>query len=284
MRTADFDYELPNELIAQEPIEPRDAGRLLVVHRRTGALEHRRVCDLPDLLEPGDLVVANRSRVLAARIRGTLKGGGQAELLLLRRHAPGHWQALARLPPYIRGWHGDPERYQTMFADVEGSAAAPTAGLHFTPRLVSSLASHGIDLATITLHVGLDTFRPITHEDPAQHRMHREWFCVPPDVAARITQARAASRRVVAVGTTSVRALEAWALTERAEGETDLLITPGFEFRVVDALITNFHLPRSTLLILVSAFAGRERILAAYAEAIRARYRFYSFGDATLLV
>ncbi len=331
MRTADFDYELPNELIAQEPIEPRDAARLLVVHRRTGALEHRRVCDLPDLLEPGDLVVANRSRVLAARIRGTLKGGGQAELLLLRRHAPGHWQALARparrlrpgdvvqitptvavliedahaegirdirvdsdaallaagdtpLPPYIRGWHGDPERYQTMFADVEGSAAAPTAGLHFTPRLVSSLASHGIDLATITLHVGLDTFRPITHEDPAQHRMHREWFCVPPDVAARITQARAASRRVVAVGTTSVRALEAWALTERAEGETDLLITPGFEFRVVDALITNFHLPRSTLLILVSAFAGRERILAAYAEAIRARYRFYSFGDATLLV
>ncbi|HEY3058169.1 MAG TPA: tRNA preQ1(34) S-adenosylmethionine ribosyltransferase-isomerase QueA [Chloroflexota bacterium] len=331
MRTADFDYELPDELIAQAPIEPRDAARLLVMQRSTGALAHRWVRDLPDLLDPGDLLVANRSRVLPARIRGTLRGGGQAELLLLRRISAGRWQALTRparrlrpgdvvqvtpalaihiegahaegirdirvdsdaallaagdtpLPPYIRGWHGDPERYQTMFADVDGSAAAPTAGLHFTPSLVSTLAARGVDIATITLHVGLDTFRPITHEDPAQHRMHREWYCVPGDVAAAIAETHAAGRRVVAVGTTSVRALEAWALTGHAEGETDLFIMPGYRFQVVDALLTNFHLPRSTLLMLVSAFAGRERAMAAYAEAIRERYRFYSFGDATLIL
>jgi S-adenosylmethionine:tRNA ribosyltransferase-isomerase len=336
MRTSDFDYALPDELIAQEPLEPRDAARLLVVRRAARQVEHRRVRDLPRLLEPGDFVVANRSRVLPARVTGTLRGGGRAEVLLLRRLDAGLWEALGRparrlrvgdrvqvtselslrierthaeglrevrvetgdanldrsllaagdtpLPPYIRDWHGDPERYQTMFADVDGSAAAPTAGLHFTTRLVQALSMRGIDIGTVLLHVGLDTFRPISHPDPARHRMHREWYSVPPPVQMRIAATRAAGRRVVAIGTTSVRALEAWATTGNAEGETDLFITPGFHFEVVDGLLTNFHLPRSTLLMLVSAFAGRERVLSAYDEAIRARYRFFSFGDATLLL
>jgi S-adenosylmethionine:tRNA ribosyltransferase-isomerase len=336
VRTSDFDYVLPEALIAQEPIEPRDAARLLVVHRTDGRLEHRAVRDLPELLEPGDLLVANRSRVLPARVHATLRGGGRAEALLLRRLSPGRWLSLVRparrrrrgdsmqvsadlalriaavrpeglrevcvegdfddldrallaagdtpLPPYIRGWHGDPERYQTMFAEVEGSVAAPTAGLHFTPRLVDALAARGVGLETLVLHVGLDTFRPITHDDPGTHRMHREWYSVPPHLDTRVRATRDAGRRVVAVGTTSVRALEAWAATGQAEGETDLFITPGFRFQVVDALLTNFHLPRSTLLMLASAFAGRERVLAAYAAAIEQRYRFYSFGDASLFV
>jgi S-adenosylmethionine:tRNA ribosyltransferase-isomerase len=336
MRTADFDYALPEELIAQEPIEPRDAARLLVVHRASGALEHRTVRDLPDLLNAGDLLVANRSRVLPARVRGTLRGGGQAEALLLRRLAPGRWLALVRparrlrlddrvrvtptlalriaavmdeglrelcleasaddpdaallaagdapLPPYIRGWHGDPERYQTLFAQVDGSAAAPTAGLHFTPRLVADLDARGVAIETLVLHVGLDTFRPIAHEDPAQHRMHREWYSVAPRVQERVRATRDTGRRVVAVGTTSVRALEAWAATGCPDGETDLFVTPGYRFQVVDALLTNFHLPRSTLLMLVSAFAGRDLVLHAYAAAIQERYRFYSFGDATLFL
>jgi S-adenosylmethionine:tRNA ribosyltransferase-isomerase len=336
MRTADFDYALPEELIAQEPIEPRDVARLLVLSRQDGSLAHRSVRDLPSLLEPGDLLVANRSRVLPARVLGRLRGGGQGEVLLLRRLQPGRWQTLVRparrlrlgdrleispglavridavlpaglreivveaemddpdaallaaggtpLPPYIRGWHGDPERYQTMFAEVDGSAAAPTAGLHFTPRLVDELHARGIDVARLVLHIGLDTFRPITHEDPSQHPMHREWYAVPVELQERIAATHAAGRRVVAVGTTSVRALEAWAASGQAEGSTDLFIAPGYRFQVVDALLTNFHLPRSTLLMLVSAFAGRERVLAAYAEAIRQRYRFYSFGDATLLL
>ncbi len=327
MRTADFDYDLPPELIAQQPIEPRDAARLLVVDRASGSLQHRRVHDLPALLEPGDLLVANRSRVIPARVHGRLRGGGQAELLLLKRLGPGRWQALVRparrlrlgdtiqvgegvsieitgahaeglreiavddeaallaageapLPPYIRGWHGDPERYQTIFADTDGSAAAPTAGLHFTPRLLHQLEASGVAVETLTLHIGLDTFRPIAEDDPLQHRMHREWYSVPPS----LQQAVGAASRVVAVGTTTVRALEAWAATGAAESETDLFITPGFEFKVTGAMLTNFHLPRSTLLLLVSAFAGRERVLAAYAEAVRERYRFYSFGDAMLLV
>jgi S-adenosylmethionine:tRNA ribosyltransferase-isomerase len=233
MRTADFDYELPEELIAQEPIEPRDAARLLVVRRREGSLAHHTVGDLPSLLEPGDLLVANRSRVLPARILGQLHGGGKAEVLLLRRLEAGSWEALCRparrlrvndrlrvtsevgvritrvlpegvrevevegeeaallaeghtpLPPYIHGWRGDPERYQTIFADVDGSAAAPTAGLHFTPRLVESLRQRHIELATLVLHIGLDTFRPITEADPTAHRMHHESYSVPPDVQAR---------------------------------------------------------------------------------------------------
>lgn len=336
MRLSDFDYALPPELIAQTPIEPRDAARLLVLDRHSGVTAHHHVRDLPDLLRPGDLLVANRSRVLPARIRGWLRGGGRAELLLLKRLAPARWEALGRparrlrpgdvvsvdddlevaitaahaegvrnievrtthddpdaallahgstpLPPYIRGWLGDPERYQTIFADVTGSAAAPTAGLHFTPRLLERLCERGVRVGTLVLHVGLDTFRPITHDDPRIHAMHREWYAVPPDLAERIQTTRSEGGRVVAVGTTSVRALESWAATGQSEGWTDLFIVPGFRFAVVDAMVTNFHLPRSTLLMLVSAFAGRERVLAAYADAKRAAYRFYTFGDAMLIV
>lgn len=335
MQLSDFDYVLPPERIAQTPVEPRDAARLLVLDRATGEIEHRHVRDLPELLRSGDLLVANRSRVLPARVRGTLRGGGQAELLLLRRLAPGRWQALVRparrlregdtvrvaeglsvtvsgtgpeglreidvqapdteadaallahgstpLPPYIRGWTGDPERYQTIFADTEGSAAAPTAGLHFTAELVDRLVRADVELATVVLHVGLDTFRPITEADPRTHRIHREWYEVPAEAQRQIAAARARGGRIVAVGTTVVRTLEAWAATGAAEGWTDLFILPGHRFAVVDALITNFHLPRSSLLMLVSAFAGRERVLAAYVEAVRLEYRFYSFGDAMLL-
>ena len=188
------------------------------------------------------------------------------------------------LPPYIRGWLGDPERYQTIFADTLGSAAAPTAGLHFTRDLLDRLAARGIGWATLVLHVGLDTFRPITHDDPSEHRMHREWYTVPPPVVQQVADVRSAGGRIVAVGTTAARALESWAATGAPEGWTDLFIVPGHQFGVVDGLLTNFHLPRSTLLMLVSAFAGRERILAAYAEAIQQGYRFYSFGDCMLIV
>jgi S-adenosylmethionine:tRNA ribosyltransferase-isomerase len=336
MRTDDFDYALPDELIAQTPVEPRDAARLLVLDRAADRLGHHLVRDLPRLLRPGDLLVANRSRVLPARILGRLRGGGRAELLLLRRLGAGRWEALARparrlrpddvvqvsddlrvhirgvlahglrqvevethqpdpdqallaagstpLPPYIRGWTGDPERYQTVFADVEGSAAAPTAGLHFTRELIAALAEQGIGLATLVLHVGLDTFRPVNEADPRQHRMHREWYTIPPAVQQQITAAQRRGGRIVAIGTTSVRALESWAATGAVEGWTDLFILPGFEFRRVQGLLTNFHLPRSSLVMLVSAFAGRERVLGAYAEAIRQRYRFYSFGDAMLVL
>ena len=253
-------------------------------------------------MRPGDLLVANRSRVLPARVLGRLPGGGRAELLLLRPLGPGQWEALARparrlrpgdvvtvtpdlavrisaafdngirpyrrtpsptrrcsplvpvpLPPYIRGWLGDPERYQTIFADTPGSAAAPTAGLHFTRDLLDRLAARGIGWATLVLHVGLDTFRPITHDDPRAHRMHREWYTVPPAVVQQVAEARSAGGRVVAVGTTVVRALESWAATGEPEGWTDLFIVPGHRFGVVDGLLTNFHLPRSTLLMLVSA-------------------------------
>ena len=335
MRTSDFDYSLPDDLIAQTPVEPRDAARLLVVDRHTGGLRHQHVSDLPTLLAPGDLVVVNRSRVLPARVYGRLRGGGRAELLLLRRISPGRWQTLARpgrrlragdqvaidddlsatveavlpdgvreislhgshadpdaallsagstpLPPYIRGWVGDPERYQTIFADTEGSAAAPTAGLHFTPRLLDAFRAHGIGLATLVLHVGLDTFRPVSVDDPHAHALHREWYTLPADLQSEVQAVRARGGRIVAVGTTSVRALESWARSGQTEGWTDLFILPGHQFRLVDALMTNFHLPRSSLLMLVSAFAGREHILAAYQAAIRERYRFYSFGDAMLI-
>lgn len=340
MRLSDFDYELQPDLIAQTPIEPRDAARLLVLNRETDRLAHRHVYDLPELLRRGDLVVANRTRVLPARVHATLKGGGAAEFLLLRRLGIGQWQTLARparrlrigdqvriaddlqleiaavyaeglrdvivranaacpgadvdamllghgsvpLPPYIRRWLGDPERYQTMFADTQGSAAAPTAGLHFTPALVERLAAVGVHVATLVLHVGLDTFRPIGEDDPTQHHMHSEWYSVPPAVQEAIAETRESGGRVISIGTTTVRALEAWAASGASEGWTDLFIQPGFQFKVVDALLTNFHLPRSTLLMLVSALAGRDRILAAYADARAEQYRFYSFGDAMLIL
>ncbi|MBV9356318.1 MAG: tRNA preQ1(34) S-adenosylmethionine ribosyltransferase-isomerase QueA [Chloroflexi bacterium] len=336
MLTSDFDYQLPSDLIAQTPIEPRDAARLLVVDRATGALVHRQVSDLPELLRPGDLLVVNRTRVLPARLHARrVPSGGRVELLLLLQQDPRRWQVLARparrlpvgtalrvepsgptltvvavgeaglrevlleadpsaeakllaagsvpLPPYIHGYQGDPERYQTIFASEPGSAAAPTAGLHFTSQLVRRLEAAGVELAEIVLHVGLDTFRPVLEEDPSRHRMHREWYQVPGRAQAQLGAARADGRRVVAVGTTSVRTLETWAASGRAEGWSELFIRPGYTFQGVDALLTNFHLPRSTLLMLVSAFATPALIRAAYASAIAQRYRFYSFGDAMLI-
>jgi S-adenosylmethionine:tRNA ribosyltransferase-isomerase len=334
--TSEFDYELPSDLIAQTPIEPRDAARLLVVDRGPGALAHRRVSDLPELLRPGDVLVVNRTRVLPARLHARrVPSGGRVELLLLRQQGNGRWQVLARqarrlpvgtalevmpdgpsltvvgvgeaglrevlldadpsaeakllaagsvpLPPYIHGYQGDPERYQTIFASEPGSAAAPTAGLHFTPSLVERLAAAGVEHAEIVLHVGLDTFRPVLEEDPSRHRMHREWYRVPERAQAQLGAAHAEGRRIVAVGTTSVRTLETWAESGCGEGWSELFIRPGYRFQRVDALLTNFHLPRSTLLMLVSAFASPTLIRAAYASAIAHRYRLYSFGDAMLI-
>ncbi len=342
-----YDYHLPPHLIAQEPLTDRAASKLLVLDRASGALSHRRFQDLPDLLTPGDLLVVNRSRVLPARLLGTRPGGGEAEILLVRRRGPDLWDALLRpgrrlrpgavvevapgfqvrveappvssnrsgplrrvrllpengppdaaveryghmpLPPYIRRADrpADRERYQTVFALESGSVAAPTAGLHFSPRLLDRLRARAIEIAEVVLHVGPGTFRPVEVEDVREHRVDPEHFTLPPETAAAVSRARSEGRRVIAVGTTTTRTLEAALAPERAgrseEGETDLVITPGYRFRVVDALITNFHLPRSSLLLLVSAFAGRERILAAYAEAVRHRYRFYSYGDASLIL
>ena len=338
MRTSDFDYDLPPELIAQQPVEPRDAARLLVATRSSGALGHHHVRDLPSLLRPGDLLVLNDTRVMAARLLGTRADtGGGVELLLLREHEDGSWSALVRpgraatpgrqyrleasdgpltatvrcraeeiatvtfdrpidpasagavpLPPYIREFAGDPERYQTVYAREARSAAAPTAGLHFTPGLFERLAKAGVEHAFLTLEVGAGTFRPVRTEDPAEHILPPERYHLPPATADAIRAARAGGRRVVATGTTVVRTLEhalgAGGGGGSTEGETALFIRPGHAFTVVDALLTNFHLPRSTLLMLVSAFAGHELAREAYAEAIRERYRFYSFGDAMLIL
>ncbi len=341
MKTSDFDYPLPEERIAQVPVEPRDASRLLVLRRKNGTVEHAIFRDLPRYLRPGDLLVANESRVIPARLRGrrTLTGGA-VEVLLLRRLDECRWEALTKgsrvraglsltfalpdggalealveevcsdgtrvirfprqvepdlealgaipLPPYIRTPLPDPERYQTVYARVAGSVAAPTAGLHFTPGLIETLQALGVEFAFVVLHVGLDTFRPVEVEEIERHPIHAEWCRVPSEVVEAVRATRERGGRVVAIGTTVVRALETAALArgtpEPFEGWTRLFIYPGFRFRVVDALITNFHLPRSTLLMLVSAFAGRERVLEAYREAIAQGYRFYSFGDAMLIL
>jgi S-adenosylmethionine:tRNA ribosyltransferase-isomerase len=337
---AQFDYTLPEELIAQQPVEPRDAARLLVLDRSTGRREHRTFCDLPDLLRPNDVLIANRTRVLAARLCGRrIPSGGIVEALLLARRGPAEWEALVRpgrrlppgamillesaagavearvgrrlgsggrvlhladagaadrltslgsppVPPYIRGWSGDPERYQTVYGDRVGSAAAPTAGLHFTPELLNHLRAAGVGMEVITLHVGVDTFRPIRAASIAEHAMHAEWVEVPGPVVTAIGEARERGGRAIAVGTTTVRALESAALLGGPDGwvgDTSLFITPGHHFRLVDALITNFHLPRSTLMVLVSAFAGRDLVFESYRDAIERRYRFYSFGDAMLI-
>jgi S-adenosylmethionine:tRNA ribosyltransferase-isomerase len=355
LRVDDFDYPLPKSAIAQTPVEPRDASRLLVLDRRRSdpgapALEDTIFRQLGDWLRPGDLLVVNDSRVIPARMRGTRSGGGAAEVLLLRELAPLEWEALVRpsrrlrtgdrvelasgdslevrgragdgtrivmfdrdplaviaaagempLPPYIRDRSSPPERYQTVYAQPPGSAAAPTAGLHFTPQLLASLQAAGIGLARLTLHVGLDTFRPLQGEFIDEHRIHTEWYEIPSDTATAIKETRVAGGRVVAVGTTSVRVLETAA---RGSGNvdnlvhagwTDLYITPPYRFGAVDALITNFHLPRSSLLLLVTAFVqagmtgcdayrARDTLLAAYARALEAGYRFFSFGDAMLVV
>jgi S-adenosylmethionine:tRNA ribosyltransferase-isomerase len=313
MRTSELDYDLPPELIAQHPLERRDDSRLLVYRRASEEVEHRRFKDLPAELEPTDLVVVNDTKVVPARLRLRRPGGGEAEVLLLERVGNGLWEALARpsrrlrpgmrlgpvelreslgdgrwrvrlegepdgeapLPPYITEPLGDPDRYQTVYADEAGSAAAPTAGLHFTPELLARL-----DVERITLHVGLDTFRPITAETLAGHEIHSERYRVEQAAWERIRSAG----RVVAVGTTTVRVLESLARGAPLEGRTELFVTPGFDFRRVDALLTNFHLPRSSLLALVMAFAGVEETRRLYRLAIEERYRFYSFGDATLIL
>jgi len=342
MKTSDFDYDLPQAFIAQTPVEPRDASRLLVLRRDTGSLEHRVFREIGQFLAPRDLLVLNQTRVIPARIFARKPTGGRVELLLLRREDLLTWECLVGgkglavgktiqledgpaaeivaelegsrrrvrfaepvepffgrighvpLPPYIHEPLKDPERYQTVYAREPGSAAAPTAGLHFTPRLLEQLQAKGIRLAYVTLHVGLDTFAPVTEDDAGTHRIHTEWCQLDETAAAEINRARREGGRVIAVGTTSVRTLESAAraasVTERASevraytGNTDLYIMPGFTYRLVDAMVTNFHLPKSTLIMLVSAFAGRERILGAYETAKRQGYRFYSFGDAMLIL
>lgn len=342
MKTSDFDYDLPPELIAQTPITPRDASRLMVVDRATGSILHRRFCDLPEFLRPGDLLVYNESKVIPARLFACKPSGGRVEILLLRPRAPEIWEALVKgkraqkglrltlldgpggkpvgevqvieagargwrllafdrpalslaeqfgvtpLPPYIHTPLQDASRYQTVYARSPGSAAAPTAGLHFTPELLRTLEEMGTHAVFVTLHIGLDTFRPVEEEDIEDHVMHTEYAQLTPEAAAQINQASAAGRRVIAIGTTSVRVLETAARAPRHvepfDGPTDLFIYPGYRFQVVDALVTNFHLPRSTLLMLVSAFAGHDLIRRAYAEAIREHYRFYSLGDAMLII
>jgi S-adenosylmethionine:tRNA ribosyltransferase-isomerase len=339
---ADFDYELPEGFIAQTPVEPRDASRLMVLSRADGSTAHAHFRDLPQFLRAGDLLVLNDTRVIPARLFATKAATeGRVELLMLKRRAPLLWEVLAGgkgvrvgtmlnveghahleavvmqefegarrlvqfsqpitplleqvghvpLPPYIRAPLADGERYQTVYARHPGSAAAPTAGLHFTPRLLERLEGMGVGVAYVTLHVGLDTFAPVTAERVEEHPVHGEWCEVTEETAARVNAARRERRRVIAVGTTVVRTLESArqgaygeAVVAPLAGATDLLIVPGYRFGVVDALITNFHLPRSTLLMLVSAFAGREQILAAYEAAKRQGYRFYSFGDAMLIV
>ena len=343
MLTSEFDYDLPPELIAQTPVEPRDASRLLVLDRSKDALEHRCFRDILDYLRPGDLLVANETRVIPARLYATkVPSGGRVELLLLARRGPRTWETLVKgrkvsaaqqlrlgdgsggrpleaivegytegggrlvtfdepieahwqrlgvvpLPPYIHEPLAQAERYQTVYARIEGSAAAPTAGLHFTPELIQQTVERDVEWATVLLHIGLDTFRPVKEERVQDHAMHSEYCSLTAETAQRINDAKRHGRRVIAVGTTSVRVLETAAQGSASgvqpwDGPSRLFIYPGYSFHVVDALITNFHLPRSSLLMLVSAFAGLDSIRRAYAEAVHLRYRFYSFGDAMLLL
>jgi len=333
MDRRDFAYDLPPELIAQAPLPERSASRLLVLDGATGRIEDRRFPDIVELLEPGDLLVLNDTRVVPARLYGAKSTGGRVEILLERVLGPRRVRVQLRasrspkpggvlelpagaravvdaragelfdleldrdvepyfaahaevpLPPYIERTPGedDRERYQTVFARAPGAVAAPTAGLHFDDSLFARLDARGVERAFLTLHVGAGTFSPVRTEQIEAHRLHPEWVSVSAELCERIARTRAAGRRVVAVGTTAVRALETAAQRGRLEpyeGETDLFIYPGFVFRVVDALVTNFHLPESSLLMLVAAFAGREKTLAAYRHAVAARYRFFSYGDA----
>lgn len=344
VKTSDFEYQLPVELIAQTPIEPRDQSRLMVLNRCDSSIRHDRFANLTDYLVAGDVLVFNDSRVIPARLYGTKEAtGGRVEMLLLRRRAPNVWEALVKpgrrvrvgtrvqitdavngsievaaevvgvgengvrvvsfsdetllpvlgqiaLPPYIHHPLTNPERYQTVYAREPGSVAAPTAGLHFTPELMARLKGKGIQSLFVTLHVGLDTFRPVKEDNPREHHIAREYGVLSGEVAAHLSQAKAEGRRVIGVGTTAVRLVEAAAQAsdplqmQPFSGWVDLFILPGYQFRMVDAMLTNFHLPRSTLLMLVSAFAGTDFIHRAYKEAIAQKYRFYSFGDGMLIL
>ena len=340
MKTHDFYFDLPEELIAQTPIERRDASRLLVLHKMTGECEHRHFYDLPEYLRPGDCLILNDSRVLPARLLGQrLPGGGACEVLLLIDKGDKTWECIVRpgkhlrtgakvsfgngeltatvtevlpdgnrlvkfdyegiflevldrlgkmpLPPYIKEELQDRERYQTVYSKVLGSAAAPTAGLHFTPELLQKIKDKGIKIGYVTLHVGLGTFRPVKEEDITDHDMHSEYCTVPEETADLINETKRNGGRVICVGTTSCRTVESWAQEDGtmkpSAGWTNIFIYPGYKFKVLDCLITNFHLPESTLIMLVSALAGREHVLSAYEEAVKEKYRFFSFGDAMLI-
>ncbi len=369
MKTSDFDYELPQELIAQDPLVRRDSSRLMVLDKKSGDVTHRHFYDVTEYLKPGDCLVINNTRVIPARLIGNrYPTGGAAELLLLKRKDADRWECLVRpgkrlkegaklsfgdgllyatvlevledgnrivefsyegifeevldalgempLPPYITHKLEDKNRYQTVYAKYDGSAAAPTAGLHFTPELLEKVRQIGVGIAEVTLHVGLGTFRPVQAEEITDHHMHSEYYEITPEAADLINETKRRGGRIISVGTTSTRTLESCAgkmIRENAGSDgassgdvfyggngtdssgnpiwvrpdsdnTEIFIYPGYEFKVVDALITNFHLPQSTLLMLVSAMAGRENVLAAYEEAVRERYRFFSFGDAMLII
>ena len=339
MKKSDFYFELPEELIAQTPLQQRDSSRLLLLDKETGALEHRRFYELPEFLRPGDCLVLNDSRVLPARLLGTRSTGGSVELVLLRDLGEGRWECLSRpgkktrpgaelsfgdgeltatvedvveggnrivqfhyqgiflevlerlgkmpLPPYIKEELQDAERYQTVYSRELGSAAAPTAGLHFTKELLERIEAKGVRICYVTLHVGLGTFRPVKEEEIEEHAMHSEFCMVPEETAEIVNETKRSGGRVIAVGTTSCRTLESFA---REDGTlptgscwTEIFIYPGYHFKCIDALVTNFHLPESTLIMLVSALAGREHVLNAYETAVKERYRFFSFGDAMFI-
>ena len=340
MKTSDFDFDLPEELIAQDPLEDRSSSRLLVLNKETGSITHKVFKDIKDYLKPGDCLVLNNTKVIPARLIGEKEGtGAKIELLLLKRLEGDVWETLVKpgkkakpgtrivfgggllvgeiteviedgnrhikfyyegifeeildklgqmpLPPYIHHQLQDKNRYQTVYAKYEGSAAAPTAGLHFTKDLLEELKEMGVIVASVTLHVGLGTFRPVKVDDVTQHHMHSEFYQVLPEEAEKINAAKREGRRVICVGTTSCRTIESAAdengVVRAGSGDTDIFIYPGYKFKVLDCLITNFHLPESTLLMLVSALAGKEHIMDAYKEAVEMKYRFFSFGDAMFI-
>ena len=340
LKTDDFDYFLPEELIAQTPIEPRDASRLLYYNRQTGEVLHEHFYDLPKFLKKGDLLVRNNTKVLPARLFAYTENGGKVEILLLKRFDLTEWEVLVKpgkkarigthltvnselsltvlkkydetgsrrvkfsfdgvfedvislagempLPPYIKEKLKDKDRYQTVYAKVDGSAAAPTAGLHFTDRLIKELTDNGVEIADVLLHVGLGTFRPVKAEDLSEHHMHSEYYEISEDAAEKINRAKREGRRIIAVGTTSVRTLESAAdengFVKPVKGNTEIFIYPPYRFKCVDGLITNFHLPKSTLIMLVSALCSREKVLELYNLAVKEKYRFFSFGDACLFL
>lgn len=339
LKKSDYYYNLPEELIAQTPAEPRDSSRLLVYHRENGEIEHKIFRDVADYLRRGDVLVVNRTRVLPARLFARTQNGGRAEVLLLKRLKLDEWEVLVRpgkkcrtgarltvngelslevtgvtpsgerhvrffyegtfedvlsragsmpLPPYIHEKLDNPERYQTVYSRENGSAAAPTAGLHFTPALLNGLREKGVEIAEVLLHVGLGTFRPVKEENILDHKMHSEYYEVSEEAAETVNRARREGRRIIAVGTTSVRTLETVAdengFLRPCKGNTEIFIYPPYRFKCLDGLITNFHLPESTLLMLVSAFVSREEVLRVYETAVREKYRFFSFGDACLIL